>query len=350
MKTHPLCHPPTHPPNTPVQVESDIAPYKGLLMGLFFMTGAHPRQPAAVVLTLRSQQAAVQGFVVLSSRQAVRSRACCGWPTCSWARTPPLHPAVGMEISVPLFFAKIKTIVAAMAMLIVGKVAVMAAVGQAFGLTLVQSARRWVRRPARLVVAGRLGQLPTSACASDGLPPTATCLRLSLTCGPSFALACSGLLLSPGGEFAFVLFGEAVSRGIMGAALAKELYLVVALRCVRVGVYGWGVGEVLEGVDSGWSAVLSGVSLRLGSLRMGAVHIPLRGAAMVLAPKHTLAPASAPPPRSQHGAHALPGPVWWQAGADAGEERHEGAAGGQRHRSGGPRAGPPAQLAALRVS
>lgn len=41
----------------------------------------------------------------------------------------------------------------------------------------------------------------------------------------------SGLLLSPGGEFAFVLFGEAVSRGIMGAALAKELYLVVALRC-----------------------------------------------------------------------------------------------------------------------
>ena len=27
-----------------------------------------------------------------------------------------------------------------------------------------------------------------------------------------------------------MLFGEAVSRGIMGAALAKELYLVVALR------------------------------------------------------------------------------------------------------------------------
>jgi hypothetical protein len=31
-----------------------------------------------------------------------------------------------------------------------------------------------------------------------------------------------------------VLFGEAVSRGIMGAALAKELYLVVALRWVCV--------------------------------------------------------------------------------------------------------------------
>lgn len=47
---------------------------------------------------------------------------------------------------------------------------------------------------------------------------------------PVTAPPCSGLLLSPGGEFAFVLFGEAVSRGIMGAALAKELYLVVALR------------------------------------------------------------------------------------------------------------------------
>lgn len=33
-----------------------------------------------------------------------------------------------------------------------------------------------------------------------------------------------------------MLFGEAVSRGIMGAALAKELYLVVALRWVC----GWG--------------------------------------------------------------------------------------------------------------
>ena len=51
-------------------------------------------------------------------------------------------PAVGMEISVPLFFSKIKIIAAAMVMLIGGKVAVMAAVGQAFGLSLVQSLRR----------------------------------------------------------------------------------------------------------------------------------------------------------------------------------------------------------------
>ena len=50
-----------------LQVESDIAPYKGLLMGLFFMT-------------------------------------------------------VGMEISVGLFFARWKTVIAAMAVLIGGKV------------------------------------------------------------------------------------------------------------------------------------------------------------------------------------------------------------------------------------
>lgn len=64
---------------------------------------------------------------------------------------------------------------------------------------------------------------------------------------PSSLPACprSGLLLSPGGEFAFVLFGEAVGRGIMNAALAKELYLVVALRWVR-----WrGQGGCMEGED-----------------------------------------------------------------------------------------------------
>ena len=49
-----------------MQVESDIAAYKGLLMGLFFMT-------------------------------------------------------VGMEISVGLFFAKIKTILAGIALLLAGK-------------------------------------------------------------------------------------------------------------------------------------------------------------------------------------------------------------------------------------
>lgn len=74
--------------------------------------------------------------------------------------------------------------------------------------------------------------------ASSACPPARCAARFSATAVDAAAAApgrpaCSGLLLSPGGEFAFVLFGEAVSRGIMGAALAKELYLVVALR------WGW---------------------------------------------------------------------------------------------------------------
>jgi voltage-gated potassium channel Kch len=108
-----------------LQVESDIAPYKGLLMGLFFMS-------------------------------------------------------VGMEISVQMLAARFAAVASAIALLLVGKVALMAAVGRAFGLSLVQSAR-------------------------------------------------AGLLLAPGGEFAFVLLGEAMARGILGAALVKEVYLVVAL-------------------------------------------------------------------------------------------------------------------------
>ena len=86
-----------------------------------------------------------------------------------------------MEISVGMLVAKFRTVLAAMLLLVGGKLAVMTAVGQAFGLTLVQSLR-------------------------------------------------AGLLLAPGGEFAFVLFGEAVAKGIMQAPMVKELYLVVALR------------------------------------------------------------------------------------------------------------------------
>ena len=66
---------------------------------------------------------------------------------------------------------------------------------------------------------------------------------------------CSGLLLSPGGEFAFVLFGEAVARGIMGTALAKELYLVVALR------WGQGGGQWMEVVSMLRSWALGQVQL-----------------------------------------------------------------------------------------
>jgi len=107
------------------QVESDIASYKGLLMGLFFMT-------------------------------------------------------VGMEISVGLFFARYKTVLAAMAILIGGKVAVLAGVGPMFGMSHMQSIR-------------------------------------------------SGLLLAAGGEFAFVAFGEAITHNILPAELVRILFLVVAL-------------------------------------------------------------------------------------------------------------------------
>jgi len=108
-----------------LQVESDIAPYRGLLLGLFFMT-------------------------------------------------------VGMEISGALFVAKWKTILAGITMLIVGKTAVLAAVGPMFGMSRIASIR-------------------------------------------------TGFMLAPGGEFAFVAFGEAVGAGILSAALSNQLFLVVAL-------------------------------------------------------------------------------------------------------------------------
>jgi Kef-type K+ transport system membrane component KefB len=72
-----------------------------------------------------------------------------------------------MEISVALLFAKLRAVALALSMLILGKVAIMTVVGQAFGLSMVQSLR-------------------------------------------------AGLLLAPGGEFAFVLFGEAVSGLVSG--------------------------------------------------------------------------------------------------------------------------------------
>jgi hypothetical protein len=52
--------------------------------------------------------------------------------------------------------------------------------------------------------------------------------------GPLFGLsrvasARAGFYLAPGGEFAFVAFGEAVAAGILAPALSNELFLVVAL-------------------------------------------------------------------------------------------------------------------------
>jgi len=108
-----------------LQVESDIAPYRGLLLGLFFMT-------------------------------------------------------VGMEISPALLVARWKVILMGLVGLIAGKVAIMAVVGPLFGLPLLVAVR-------------------------------------------------SGLFVAPGGEFAFVLLGEAVKQSVVPAALVNELFLVVGL-------------------------------------------------------------------------------------------------------------------------
>lgn len=42
------------------------------------------------------------------------------------------------------------------------------------------------------------------------------------------------MLLASGGEFAFVAFGEAVSKGVLPASLTNELYMVVALSMALV--------------------------------------------------------------------------------------------------------------------
>jgi len=108
-----------------LQVESDIAPYRGLLLGLFFMT-------------------------------------------------------VGMEFSLALLTSQWKTILTTMAVLLVGKTLVVGLTGTVFGLSKISALR-------------------------------------------------AGLMLAPGGEFAFVLLGEAVARGIVQASLCSQLYLVVAI-------------------------------------------------------------------------------------------------------------------------
>jgi len=131
-----------------LQVESDIAPYKGLLLGLFFMS-------------------------------------------------------VGMEMNAKLFLEKWQTVLAAIVVLIVGKVGVMLAAGPMFGLSKIASTR-------------------------------------------------AGLLLAPGGEFAFVAFGESVARGVLPAALTNQLYLVVALSMALtpyLAAFGAKLGSMLEKND-----------------------------------------------------------------------------------------------------
>ncbi|ERM95131.1 hypothetical protein AMTR_s00009p00260060 [Amborella trichopoda] len=108
-----------------LQVESDIAPYRGLLLGLFFMT-------------------------------------------------------VGMSIDPKLLISNFPVISGALCLLIGGKTLLVSLVGRTFGISSIAAVR-------------------------------------------------VGLLLAPGGEFAFVAFGEAVNQGIMSLQLSSLLFLVVGI-------------------------------------------------------------------------------------------------------------------------
>ncbi|KAK7349535.1 hypothetical protein VNO77_06978 [Canavalia gladiata] len=108
-----------------LQVESDIAPYRGLLLGLFFMT-------------------------------------------------------VGMSIDPKLLVSNFPVITGTLGLLICGKTLLVSLIGRIFGISLISAVR-------------------------------------------------VGLLLAPGGEFAFVAFGEAVNQGIMSSQLSSLLFLVVGI-------------------------------------------------------------------------------------------------------------------------
>ncbi|KAM0942080.1 putative regulator of K+ conductance, cation/H+ exchanger, NAD(P)-binding domain superfamily [Dioscorea sansibarensis] len=108
-----------------LQVESDIAPYRGLLLGLFFMT-------------------------------------------------------VGMSIDPKLLLSNFPVIVGTLSLLIGGKTLLVSLLGRILGLSSTAAIR-------------------------------------------------TGLLLAPGGEFAFVAFGEAVNQGIMSPQLSSLLFLVVGI-------------------------------------------------------------------------------------------------------------------------
>ncbi|XP_010107615.2 K(+) efflux antiporter 2, chloroplastic [Morus notabilis] len=108
-----------------LQVESDIAPYRGLLLGLFFMT-------------------------------------------------------VGMSIDPKLLVSNFPVIAGTLGLLIGGKTLLVALVGKLFGISIISAIR-------------------------------------------------VGLLLAPGGEFAFVAFGEAVNQAIMSPQFSSLLFLVVGM-------------------------------------------------------------------------------------------------------------------------
>ncbi|KAF3335267.1 K(+) efflux antiporter 2 [Carex littledalei] len=108
-----------------LQVESDIAPYRGLLLGLFFMT-------------------------------------------------------VGMSIDPKLLFSNFPVVLGSLGLLIAGKTILVLIVGKLFGISSIAAIR-------------------------------------------------VGLMLAPGGEFAFVAFGEAVNQGLLSSQLSSLLFLVVGI-------------------------------------------------------------------------------------------------------------------------
>uniref|UniRef100_A0A0D9WBC2 DNA mismatch repair protein MSH3 n=1 Tax=Leersia perrieri TaxID=77586 RepID=A0A0D9WBC2_9ORYZ len=108
-----------------LQVESDIAPYRGLLLGLFFMT-------------------------------------------------------VGMSIDPKLLLSNFPAISVILGLLIIGKTMLVTFIGRVFGISTIAAVR-------------------------------------------------VGLMLAPGGEFAFVAFGEAVNQGLLSPQLSSLLFLVVGI-------------------------------------------------------------------------------------------------------------------------
>ncbi|CAK9170488.1 unnamed protein product [Ilex paraguariensis] len=108
-----------------LQVESDIAPYHGLLLGVFFMT-------------------------------------------------------VGMSIDPKLLISNFPVMMGTLGLLICGKALLVALVGRIFGISIISAIR-------------------------------------------------VGGLLAPGGEFAFLAFGDAVNQGIMSSHLSSLLFLVVGI-------------------------------------------------------------------------------------------------------------------------
>eukprot|EP00899_Mesostigma_viride_P020290 jgi/Mesvir1/28262/Mv04795-RA.8 len=124
-----------------LQVESDIAPYRGLLLGLFFMT-------------------------------------------------------VGMSIDASILVQQWPLILSSLTALLVGKTLLVTAMGVAIGLSPIAAAR-------------------------------------------------TGLILSSGGEFAFVAFGESVSKGLMSPTFSSQMFLVVALS-MAVTPYLGALGQWIE--------------------------------------------------------------------------------------------------------